>query len=164
VKAIAQALRRYPMLNAVVAGHEIKIWKQIHIGVAMDAGYGLVVPKIRNADAKSISTLSSEMQDLAHRAGKKQLLPDELGGGTFTLTNLGAWDIDAFTPISNFPESAILGVGRIVEKPWVQEGKVIADQRMAISLTFDHRIIDGALAARFLKTIKDKLEDTRLML
>ncbi len=164
VKAAAQALRLYPMLNASVDGHEIKIWDQVHIGVAMDFGQGLIVPKIRHTDTKSILTISSELNDLARRAEKKQLVPDELSGGTFTITNLGGWDIDHFSPIVNFPESAILGVGRIIEKPWVQDGNVIADLRIPLSLTFDHRIIDGALAAQFLKALKDRLEDTRLML
>ena len=164
VKAAAQALRLYPMLNASVDGHEIKIWDQIHIGVAMDFGQGLIVPKVRNAETKSILDIAGELSDLAYRAEKKQLLPDELSGGTFTITNLGGWDIDHFSPIVNFPESAILGVGRIIEKPWVQDGNVIADLRIPLSLTFDHRIIDGALAAQFLKALKDRLEDTRLML
>jgi pyruvate/2-oxoglutarate dehydrogenase complex dihydrolipoamide acyltransferase (E2) component len=164
IKAAARALQLFPMLNASVDGHEIKIWDQIHIGVAMDFGQGLIVPKIRNTDTKSILTLSNELSDLTRRAEKKQLLPDELNGGTFTITNLGAWDIDYFSPIVNFPESAILGVGRIIEKPWVKNGSLVADLRLPLSLTFDHRIIDGALAAQFLKTLKDRLEDTRLML
>jgi len=164
VKAAACALRRYPMLNAVVDGREVKIWQQIHIGMAMDSGRGLIVPKIRNADTKSIRVIADELADLVERARQQKLLPDELQGGTFTITNLGRWDIDGFTPINNFPESAILGVGRIVEKPWVRDGEVVAEPRMALSLTFDHRIIDGALGARFLKTLKDRIEDTRLML
>jgi pyruvate/2-oxoglutarate dehydrogenase complex dihydrolipoamide acyltransferase (E2) component len=164
VKAVAHALRRYPIFNAVVDGTKIKVWEQIHIGMAMDFGKGLIVPKVRNADTKSIRVISDELGDLAERAKNMRLLPDELQGGTFTITNLGSWDVDQFTPISNFPESAILGVGRIVEKPWVKDGAVVAEPRMALSLTFDHRIIDGALGARFLKTVKENIEDTRLML
>ncbi len=164
VKAAAAALRRHPRLNAVVDGRDIKIWKEIHIGIAMDFGRGLIVPKIRNADTKSIRVIADELGDLVERAQNQKLLPDELQGGTFTITNLGSWDIDGFTPINNFPESAILGVGRIVDKPWVREGAVVAEPRMALSLSFDHRIIDGALGAQFLKTLKDRIEDTRLML
>ena len=164
VKAAALSLRRHPRLNAMVDGHQIKIWQQIHIGVAMDNGKGLIVPKIRHADAKSIPVIAGELSDLAARAEKQGLLPDELTNGTFTITNLGRWDIDHFTPINNYPESAILGVGRIVEKPWVRNGTVVAEPRLALSLTFDHRIIDGALAAEFLKTLKEMLEETRLML
>lgn len=164
VKAAACALRRYPMLNAVVDGRKIKIWQQIHIGMAMDFGKGLIVPKIRDADTKSIRVIADELGDLVQRARQQKLLPDELHGGTFTITNLGSWDVDWFTPINNFPESAILGVGRIVDKPWVSDGAVVAEPRMALSLTFDHRIIDGTLGARFLKAFKDRIEDTRLML
>ena len=157
-------VREYPMLNAAVDGHEIKIWDQVHIGLAMDMGHGLVVPKVRNADTKSILTISDELNDLTAKATEKKLLPDEISGGTFTITNLGSWDIDHFTPIVNFPESAILGVGRIIEKPWVRNGVVIAEPRIALSLTFDHRIIDGALAAKFLQTLTNTLEETRLKL
>lgn len=164
VKAAAEALRRYPALNAVVAGRTIQIWKQVHIGVAMDFGKGLLVPKVRDPDTKSIRSISKDLDDLAKRAKINRLLPDELQGGTFTISNLGSWDIDTFTPISNFPESAILGVGRIVEKPWVRDGSVVAEPRVALSLTFDHRIVDGALAAQFLKAIKDRIEEPRLML
>lgn len=164
VKAAALALRRYPLLNATVEDQTIKIWEPIHIGVAMDFGDGLIVPKIRNADTKPVRVISEELNELAKKAANKQLLPDDLQAGTFTITNLGSSDIDHFTPIINPPESAILGVGRIIEKPWVREGLVVAEPRLALSLTFDHRIIDGALAGQFLKTIKDNLEETRLML
>ena len=164
VKAVAGTLRQYPMLNAVVDGRDIKILKQIHIGMAMDFGKGLIVPKVRQADTKSIRIIADELGDFVERAQQHKLLPDELQEGTFTITNLGRWDIDGFTPINNFPESAILGVGRIVEKPWVRDGEVVAEPRLALSLTFDHRIIDGALGARFLKALKDRIEDTRLML
>ena len=163
VKAVAGSLRRHPRLNATLDGRTIKLWGQIHIGVAMDFGKGLMVPKIRHADRKSIQELSQELSDLAKRSKKKRLLPDELKNGTFTVTNLGAWDTDFFTPIVNFPESAILGVGRIVEKPWARDGAVVVEPRIALSLTFDHRIIDGAPAAAFLKTVKDMLEEPRLM-
>ena len=164
VKAAACALRRYPMLNAVVDGRDIKIWKQIHIGIAIDIGKGLIVPKIRNADTKSIRVIADELGDLVERAQQQKLLPDELQGGTFTITNLGGWDVDWFTPINNFPESAVLGVGRIVDKPWVRDGAVVVEPRITLSLTFDHRIIDGVLGAQFLKTLKNSIEDTRLML
>jgi pyruvate dehydrogenase E2 component (dihydrolipoyllysine-residue acetyltransferase) len=164
VKAAALALRQYPLLNATVDGRDIKIWEQIHIGVAMDFGGGLLVPKIRNADKKSLRVISAELNELSEKAASKKLLPDDLQAGTFTITNLGSSDIDHFTPIINPPESAILGVGRIIEKPWVRQGIVVAEPRLALSLTFDHRIIDGALAGRFLKTIKDNLEEARLML
>ena len=164
VQATARALRRHPRLNASVEGREIHIWEQIHIGVAMDPGTGLLVPVIRRADTKSLRTLAAELADLTDRAQNRRLLPDELQGGTFTITNLGRWGIDHFTPINNYPQSAILGVGRIVEKPWVRDGAVVAEPRLSLSLTIDHRIIDGVLGARFLKTLTEMLEEPRLML
>jgi pyruvate/2-oxoglutarate dehydrogenase complex dihydrolipoamide acyltransferase (E2) component len=164
VKAVAQALTQHPHLNASAVEDVIKIWKQVHIGVAMDLGKGLIVPKVRNADKRSIRDISMVIADLSERAANSRLLPEELSEGTFTITNLGAWDTDCFTPIINHPESAILGVGRIVEKPWARNGTIVIEPRLALSLTFDHRIIDGAPAAAFLKTCKDMLEDPGLML
>lgn len=164
VKVTAHALREHPLVNAGVEGETIKVWSQVHVGVAMDMGRGLIVPKVRNADAKSIRQISVDLDRLTEAAKANSLSLDDLTLGTFTLTNLGAWDIDEFTPIVNHPESAILGVGRIVEKPVVRDGQIAADWRMALSLSIDHRIIDGAPGAAFLKTIKDAIENPLLML
>jgi len=164
VKAIAQALRRHPLVNASVEGEVVRVWRQVHVGVAMDLGRGLVVPKVRDADRKTIREISAELDRLVEAARAGTLALDELAMGTFTLTNLGAWDIDDFTPIVNHPESAILGVGRIVEKPVARDGQVAVEPRVALSLSFDHRIIDGAPGAAFLKTIKDYVEEPGLML
>ncbi len=164
IKAVAQALRVHPGLNASTDGQMIRIWNQVHVGVAMDLGDGLVVPKVRNCQAKGIKAISQELDELVAKAREKKLMPDDLAGGTFTITNLGAWDIDHFTPIVNPPESAILGVGRIQEKAVARDGQVVAEPRLALSLTIDHRIIDGAPGAAFLKTLKDFLEDPLLML
>jgi len=164
VKAAACALKQHPGINASVDKEVIKVWRQIHVGVAMDMGRGLIVPKIRNADAKSVREISAELDRLVEAAESGSLSLDELSLGTFTLTNLGAWDIDAFTPIVNHPESAILGVGRIEERPVAREGQVAVERRMALSLSFDHRIIDGAPGAAFLKTIKDMIEEPAMML
>jgi pyruvate/2-oxoglutarate dehydrogenase complex dihydrolipoamide acyltransferase (E2) component len=164
VKVIARALRHHPLINSSVEGDTIKLWRQVHVGVAMDLGKGLIVPKVRNADAKSIHEISTEIDRLVESARAGRLTLDELTIGTFTLTNLGAWDIDGFTPIVNHPESAILGVGRIVEKPVARNGQVVIEPRLALSLTFDHRIIDGSPGAAFLKTIKDFIEEPSLML
>lgn len=164
IKAVAQALRVHPGLNASTDGQVIRIWNQVHVGVAMDLGDGLVVPKVRNCQVKGIKAISQELDELVAKAREKKLMPDDLAGGTFTITNLGAWDIDHFTPIVNPPESAILGVGRIQEKPVVRDGQVVAEPRLGLSLTIDHRIIDGAPGAAFLKTLKDFLEDPLLML
>jgi pyruvate dehydrogenase E2 component (dihydrolipoamide acetyltransferase) len=164
VKAIAQALKQHPLVNAGVEGEVIKVWRQVHVGVAMDLGRGLIVPKVRNAEGKSIREISADIDRLVEAAKAGSLALDDLTLGTFTLTNLGAWDIDDFTPIVNHPESAILGVGRIVEKPVARDGQVVIEPRLALSLSFDHRIIDGAPGAAFLKTIKDMIEEPALML
>ena len=164
IKAVAMALRQHPNINSSVDGEVIKVWKQIHIGLAMDMGNGLIVPKIRNADTISIMTIAKTLGQLKDKAKQNTLLPDDLQEGTFTITNLGAWGIDHFTPIVNFPESAILGLGRIVEKPWVKNGEVVVEPRIALSLTFDHRIIDGAPGAMFLKTLTRMIEEPLLML
>ena len=164
VKVIAQALRRHPMVNASVDGDAIRVWRQVHVGVAMDLGRGLIVPKVRDADRRSIREISADLDRLVDAAKAGTLALDDLTMGTFTLTNLGAWDIDDFTPIVNHPESAILGVGRIVPKPVACNGQVVVEPRVALSLSFDHRIIDGAPGAAFLKTIKDMIEEPALML
>ncbi|RLC04745.1 MAG: 2-oxo acid dehydrogenase subunit E2 [Deltaproteobacteria bacterium] len=164
IKAVAMALRQHPTMNASVDGDVINVWKQVHVGLAMDLGNGLIVPKIRNADTLSIMAIAKELGQLVEKAKQNSLLPDDLQGGTFTITNLGAWGVDHFTPIVNFPESAILGLGRIVEKPWVKNNEVVVDPRISLSLTFDHRIIDGAPGAMFLKTLTQMIEDPLLML
>ena len=164
VKVIAQALKQHPLVNAGVEGEVIKVWRQVHVGVAMDLGRGLIVPKVRNAEGKSIREISADIDRLVEAAKAGSLALDDLTLGTFTMTNLGAWDIDDFTPIVNHPESAILGAGRIVEKPVARDGQVVIEPRLALSLSFDHRIIDGAPGAAFLKTIKDMIEEPALML
>lgn len=164
IKAVAQALKAHPYMNASVEEETIRIWRQIHVGLAIDLGDGLMVPKLRRPDRKGIRDISTELDGLLEKARAKQLMPDDLQGGTFTVTNLGTWDVDHFTPIVNAPESAILGVGRIVEKPVVRDGALVAESRISLSLTHDHRIIDGAPAARFLKALKDIIEDPILML
>ena len=164
VKVIAQALKQHPLVNASVDGELIKVWRQVHVGVAMDLGRGLIVPKVRYVDTKSIREIAADLARLIEAAKANSLSLDDLSLGTFTLTNLGAWDIDDFTPIVNHPESAILGVGRIVAKPVARDDQVVVEPRMALSLSFDHRIIDGAPGAAFLKTIKDMIEEPSLML
>ena len=164
VKAMAQAIRLHPQINASTDGEVIRVWKEIHVGVAMDLGEGLIVPKVRDAGNKSIVQISQELAELIDKARGKSLMPDDLAAGTITLTSLGAWDIDHFTPIVNNPESAILGVGRIAEKAVVREGQVCAEPMIALSLSIDHRIVDGAPGAAYLKTVKDMLEQPLLML
>jgi pyruvate dehydrogenase E2 component (dihydrolipoamide acetyltransferase) len=164
VKMVASALRLHPRINASVEGEEIKVWQQIHIGVAMESEDALLVPVIRNPDLKSINEINRELNELITKTRENKLLPDDLANGTFTISNLGFADIDSFTPILRPPESALLGVGRMVEKPVIKDGQIIPETRIALSLTFDHRIIDGAPGARFLKTVKEVIEDPLLMI
>jgi pyruvate dehydrogenase E2 component (dihydrolipoamide acetyltransferase) len=164
LKLTAVALGQHPLLNATWQEDEILLHSAIHLGLAVDTADGLLVPVIRNVQDKSLRQISQESKTLIERAGARQLGPDELTGGTFTITNLGMHGIDAFTPIINLPQCAILGVGRIIKKPWVVGDAVVARHVVALSLTFDHRIVDGAPAARFLNTVREFVETPALWL
>ncbi|MCX7681220.1 MAG: 2-oxo acid dehydrogenase subunit E2 [Anaerolineae bacterium] len=165
----ARALREYPYINARLErnadGSEvIRHLEEIHIGLAVDTERGLLVPVVRNADRKGLVEIARELRELIARARQGKALPDELTGSTFTITNLGIHEIDAFTPIINLPEVAILGVGRIKPRPAVVDGQVCVRQTVWLSLTFDHRLVDGAPAARFLQRIKQLVEEPYLLL
>jgi len=164
VAIVARALREYPYMNVRLEGEEIRVLPYINIGVAVDTERGLLVPVIRGADQKGVAEIAQAFRQLVTRAHAGKSTPDDLSGGTFTITNLGMYEIDAFTPIINPPECAILGVGRLYEKPAVHEGQICARRMMALSLTFDHRLVDGAPAARFLQRIKQLIEQPYLML
>ena len=164
IKIVAVALRFHPAINASVDGNLIKVWKQINIGLAMEKEDSLIVPVIRGPDKKSIVEIEDEISALIEKARQNTLTPDDFANGTFTVSNLGFAGIDYFTPIIRPPESAILGIGRIVERPSVKYGQVVAEPRLGLSLTFDHRIIDGAPAARFLNTIRQLIEEPSLLL
>ncbi|HXH09062.1 MAG TPA: 2-oxo acid dehydrogenase subunit E2 [Alphaproteobacteria bacterium] len=159
IKATARALKEHPRMNAIQKAQEIELVPEIHIGVAVSLPEGLIVPTLRQADAKPLAQIAREAQDLANRAREGKATYDEVTGGTFTITNLGPYEIDAFTPIINPPQVGILGVGRVVEKPVVYEGEIAKRSMMFLSLTFDHRVIDGAPAAEFLRAVKGYLED-----
>jgi pyruvate dehydrogenase E2 component (dihydrolipoamide acetyltransferase) len=163
VQILARVLRKYPKLNSSVDGEQWILWDSVHVGLAMDAEDGLIVPVIRDADRKGLKELQEDIDRLIDRVKTKKLLPDDIKGGTFTLSSLGYLDIDAFTPILNPPEVGILGVGRIQEKPVVVQGEIKIGTCMMLSLTFDHRVIDGADAARFLKEIKRYVEEPYLL-
>ena len=164
VKVIANALREHPRLNATLTDEGIHLLQEINIGVAVALEDGLVVPVIRNADKERLSEISGQVKDFAERARGNQLTPGELQGGTFTITNLGNFGVDAFTPIINPPESAILGVGRILKKPVVHEDEIVVRSMLTLSLTFDHRVVDGAPAAQFLQTVSNYIQDPYLLL
>ncbi len=158
VKAVARALKEHPRLNAWIEGEQIRLVQAIHIGVAVALDEGLIVPVVRNADRKSLPEIAQETQRLAQGAREGSLTREEVTGSTFSVTNLGMYSIDAFTPIINPPEIAILGVGRLNEKLVRVQGEAEWRQVMTLSLTFDHRAVDGAPAAAFLQTIGKHLE------
>ncbi len=158
LKAVARALQELPYLNVQLTEDGLVHMPNINVGLAVDTDRGLLVPVVRDADKKDLLTVNQVLLELAQRAVAGQCLPDELSGGTFTVTNLGMYDVDDFTPIINPPESAILGVGRITPKPVVWEGQITIRPRMTLSLSFDHRLIDGAPAARFLQRVKQLIE------
>ncbi len=144
VMLVARALREHPHVNATLTEAGIAQLADVNIGVAVDTERGLLVPVVRKADAMSLIEINRTLRDLGERASAGRSLPDDLTGGTFTITNLGMYEIDAFTPIINPPECAILGVGRIVSRPVGLNGQVVLREMLALSLSFDHRLIDGA--------------------
>ncbi len=158
VKVTALALADHPDLNASWQDGSVRRHEEIHIGIAVDTHAGLFVPVITNAGARDLPDLARETSDLVQKARQGDLGPEHLRGGTFTVTNLGAYGIDAFTPIINLPQCAILGVGRIVAKPAVFQGRIVPRDMVALSLTFDHRVVDGGPAARFLDTVRRHIE------
>ena len=162
VHIVARTLRRHPFLNASMLGNEIVAWNEINMGVAVALDRGLLVPVIQNADQKPLQTISQELGELAERARSNRLSPDELQGGTFTITNLGLQEIDAFTPIVNPPQCAILGLGRIAKKPAVYQDQLAIRSLVTLSLSFDHRVVDGAPAGAFLRDVKNALEAAQL--
>ncbi len=153
IHAVARALRRHPRLNSAIEDGAIRLRGEINIGIAVALEEGLIVPVIRAADRKTLSEIAVETRDLGVRAREGKLRLQDVEGGTFTITNLGTYGIDAFTPIINHGETAILGLGRIVERPAIYRGEVARRSMMTLSLTFDHRIVDGAPAAAFLQTV-----------
>lgn len=163
IKVTAVILKGFPIVNGSIIEDKIVKHPEVNIGVAVALDNGLIVPVIKNADEKSIGEISVAVKDMAQRARDNRLMPDHISGGTFTITNLGMYDVDSFNPIINQPESAILGVNRIVKKPVVWEEQVVIKPMMNLSLSFDHRLIDGALAAQFLKALKDTLENPYLL-
>ena len=164
VRLAAKALREFPYMNARLEGNEIARYSRINLGIAVDTERSLMVPVLADAGSKSLGEIAAATADLVTRTRKGQATPDDLSGGTFTITNLGMFDVDAFTPIINVPECAILGVGRIAERPAVRDGAIVARPTMVLSLTVDHRVVDGAPAARFLQRLKAMIEEPLLAL
>jgi pyruvate dehydrogenase E2 component (dihydrolipoamide acetyltransferase) len=159
LKACAKALTRFPMVNASWGGDKITTHGEVHLGVAVSIPDGLITPVVRNADRKSVLDISREVKDLAGRAREKKLRPEEFMGSTFTISNLGMFDVSEFTAIINPPEAAILAVGSVSKVPVVDGDKVTIGHRMKVTLSSDHRVVDGALAAQFLQDVRRLLEN-----
>ncbi len=164
VKATAAALRQHPKVNVSWLGDKIRMNHHIHIGIAVAVDEGLLVPVIRFADNKSLSHISAEIKDLAKKAVNKQLQPQDWEGNTFTISNLGMFGVEEFTAIINPPDACILAVGGIKQTAIVKEGELVVGNVMKVTLSSDHRVVDGALGAAFLQTLKGLLEDPVRML
>ena len=166
IKAVTAGLRATPAFNASLDPFkdEVIYKKYYNIGIAVDTGRGLVVPVIRDTDRKSIVAISSAIEDLARRAREGTIEVPELQGGTFTITNVGPIGGTALIPAVNYPEVAILGMGRVQEKPVVREGQIVIRKMLPLTLSFDHRVADGADAARFVSEMVRELSDPNLLL
>ena len=159
VKATAEALARHPEINASWADDRIRYHASADIGIAVAVEDGLITPVLHEADRKGLLQIARETVDLAARARERKLMPEEYQGATFTVSNLGMFDIDQFTAIINPPEAGILAVGSTIEKPVVEDGEVVIRRRMRVTMSCDHRVIDGATGARFLRTFRAMLEN-----
>jgi pyruvate dehydrogenase E2 component (dihydrolipoamide acetyltransferase) len=160
VMAVSIALRRHPLANAEFSSGRIKVHRKINIGVAIGSEQGLVVPVVHDADAKSLGLISRELSGFQEKRETLRFSPDELSGGTFTITNLGMFGVQQFTPIINAPQSAILAAGCIVDKPtWLQDGSLARQPVVKLTLAVDHRVMDGVSGARFLSDVKAVLQD-----
>jgi len=159
VKACAKALTRFPTVNASWTGETIQTHAEVHVGVAVSIPDGLITPVVRNADQKHVIDIAAEIKDLATRARDRKLKPEEFMGSTFTISNLGMFDVTEFTAIINPPESCILAVGAVRRQPVVKNDQLAVGHRMKVTLSSDHRVVDGALAAQFLAEVRRLLEN-----
>ena len=164
IKAVAIALTRHPEVNAHWMGDSIRYFSAAHVGMAVATDDGLIVPVIRDAHRKGLGTIGKEARDLAKKARERKLTPAEYSGGTFSVSNLGMFGIDQFTAIINPPEAAILAVGATETKPVWENGQFVPRQKMRVTMSCDHRIIDGAVGAKFLQTLRQLLEAPMMML
>jgi pyruvate dehydrogenase E2 component (dihydrolipoamide acetyltransferase) len=163
VKAAALALAEHPRLNSTLEGDVIRLLDEVNVGVAVALDEGLIVPVVREADRKSLRQIAIEARELSEKARQGTLTVDEVTGGTFTVTTLGMYDVDVFTPIVNPPQCAILGVGRVKDVPAFDGDRVVRRTVLNLSLSFDHRLVDGAPAAEFLRGVKHYLEHPYLL-
>jgi pyruvate dehydrogenase E2 component (dihydrolipoamide acetyltransferase) len=159
LKALATALVQHPECNAWWQDDHIRYWNEVHLGMAVAIEEGLITPVIRHADEKSLRQISAEARELAGRARERKLTPEEYTGATFSVSNLGMFDIEHFTAVINPPEAGIVAIGSIAQVPAVIGGAVVPRRRMRLTMSCDHRVIDGATGAKFLKTLKLMLEN-----
>ena len=164
VKAAAKALENNQVMNSTIEGEDVTIYSDINVAVAVHTEQGLVAPVIRSANGKSLKQINAEIELLSEKAKENRLTIEELTGGTFTITNLGAYDIESFAPVINPPQCAILGLGRIGYKPFATADRVSTRPTTLLTLVFDHRIVDGVPAAKFLRDVKSNLEDAETLL
>lgn len=161
INATAEALTEHPLLNSTLEGDTIKVFAEVNIGVAVQTENGLVVPVIHEANKKTLKETDAALKNLTEKARDAKLAADDLSEGTFTITNLGMYEVDFFTPIINPPEAGILAIGKISQKPVVVDGKIEIMPTLILSLSYDHRIVDGAPAAQFLQRIKQIIENPK---
>lgn len=164
VRASAAALKKHPKINASWLGDKIRYNDHVHIGIAVAVDEGLLVPVVRFADSKSLSTISAEVKEYAKKAKSKKLQPQDWEGNTFTISNLGMYGIEEFTAIINPPDACIMAVGGIIQKPVVKDGQIVVGNRMKVTLSCDHRVVDGATGSEFLNTFKSMLENPIMMI
>ncbi len=164
VRAVAKALAKHPLCNAALIGDEIRLYGDRNIGVAVAAPSGLVVPVIRQADTLSLPEISAQLKALVQRCRDGKQTQDDIAGGTFTITNIGMFGVDSFDPIIVPPQSCILGVCRVAEKPVVVDGQIVVRSMMNLCLSIDHRVLDGVPGAQFLQTLKGLLEEPLMIL
>src|SRR5438094_3722177 len=164
IKATALALTKHRACNAWFQDDHIRYWNDVHIGIAVAVDDGLITPVIRDADRKALLDIGREARELAEKARSRRLQPNDYTGSTFSVSNLGMFDIDQFTAVINPPEAGIIAVGAITSKPVVADGQIVPRRRMRITMSCDHRVIDGATGAAYLKTLKEMLENPLAML
>ena len=164
VMATARALMRHRIMNSTLVGEEILVHDNVHLGIAVALSEGLIVPKLHNAEKKTLLQIAKEVRELAQKAREGALAVEEVTGGTFTISNVSMLGMDGFTPVLNPPETGILGIGRVIEKPAVFEGEIAIRHMMTLSLTFDHRVVDGAPAMAFLKDLAGLLAQPVLIM
>src|SRR5207248_11580558 len=164
LKAVATALAQHPEVNSHWLGDRIRMFNRVHLGVAVATDDGLIVPVVFDADRKSMREISAEVKELARLARERRLKPEEYTGSTFSVSNLGMFGIDQFTAIINPPEAGIVAIGAIEDKPVAVSGEVKVAKRMRVTMSCDHRVIDGALGAKFLQTLRKLVESPLAML